>query len=247
MPAPVKTILILGGTREAAELARRLSTFPDHRVISSLAGRTISPAALPGETRIGGFGGAKGMAAFILAEGVDLLIDATHPFAERISANAALAARETGVKLLSLLRPPWAPEAGDRWQSVASLEAAAAALPAGARAFLALGSQHLPAFAARTDVAFVLRMVDAPAEPPLGGATIELGRPSRDPAAEAALFRAHAISHLVCRNSGGEGASAKLAAARRLALPVVMIERPPPPAGGEVFETADALIAAVIA
>jgi precorrin-6A/cobalt-precorrin-6A reductase len=245
LPAPVRTILILGGTREAAELARRLTALPDCRVISSLAGRTAAPALPAGETRIGGFGGANGMAAFMIAEGIDLLIDATHPFAERISKNAALAASETGTRLLRLARPPWRPQAGDRWRSVASLEAAATELPASARAFLALGSQHLSAFAPRRDVAFILRMVDPPVEPPLPGAKIVLGKPSRDPAEEAALFRGHGVTHLVCRNSGGEGAIAKLAAARMLALPVIMVERAPPPAGGEVFETTDTLLAAI--
>lgn len=246
MPAPARTILILGGTREAAALAGRLAARAATRVISSLAGRTREPAPLAGETRIGGFGGAAGLAKFIGGNGVDTLIDATHPFAAQISDNAADAAAMAGVPLLRLARPAWQREPGDDWVGVATLDEAANRIPARATAFLALGSQHLAAFARRDDVAFVVRMVDPPeAPPPFAQSTLVLGRPSTDAGEEAAMLSAHGVTVIVCRNSGGRGAFAKLLAARKLKLPVIMIERPPAPAGGRTFQTVEALLAAL--
>ena len=219
-------ILILGGTREAARLAERLVA-EGHDVTTSLAGRTLEPTPLAGQVRTGGFGGAEGLADHLARQGIERLVDATHPFAANISANAKRAAAEAGVPLDVRLRPPWEPGPGDRWEPVPSLEAAAKALPAGARVLLALGSQHLAPFAARADVSFVVRMIDPPAAPlPFADHTLLLARPSSDPDEEVELLRAHRIDRIVCRNSGGEGAYAKLVAARRLSVPVTMIERP---------------------
>lgn len=246
MHGPVRTILILGGTRDAVDLASRLAARPGSRVISSLAGRTRQPKAVAGESRVGGFGGADGLAAYLAAEKVDLLIDATHPFAERISANAVRASENAGVALLRLVRPAWKPEPGDDWMPVVSLDAAVAAIPSGARAFLALGSQHLAAFAGRGDIHFVIRMVDPPQAPlPLARYDLVIGKPSGDPSEEAALFLRHAVTRIVCRNSGGAGAYAKLVAARELELPVVMIERPAIASAGGTFATIDDLLAAI--
>lgn len=220
---------MLGGTAEALALMARLaSERPEARAILSLAGRTLAPRRpVAGEVRIGGFGGAEGLARFMENEAVTHLVDATHPYAVGMSRNAAEAARRAGVPHLALLRPPWEREPGDRWQVVSCLRAARDALPIGARPFLALGAGHVAPFRHRPDLRPVLRRVDAPAEPMPFAADLVLGRPSSDPVEEAALFSDHGVTHLVCRNSGGHLSHAKIAAARVLGLPVVMIERPP--------------------
>ncbi|WP_306120507.1 MULTISPECIES: cobalt-precorrin-6A reductase [unclassified Roseitalea] len=221
------TVLILGGTREAAALAETLTrTHPRSRVITALAGRTREPRPLAGETRIGGFGGAEGLAAYLRAERVTRLIDATHPYAHRISANAEAAAAMTGIELEKRIRPPWRRQPGDTWIDVGSEAEAARAIPAGARVFLALGRQHLAPFARRADVHFVVRMIDPPPAPlPLPRHDLVVGRPGTTAAGEVALLRAHRIDRLVSRNSGGTGAYAKIAAARTLQMPVIMIGR----------------------
>lgn len=219
-------MLILGGTAEATALAEQLVARGDVTVVTSLAGRTAHPVLPPGEVRIGGFGGAAGLAAYIRDNGVTRLIDATHPFARRISENAIQAAAETGITLEHLVRPGWERQRGDRWQEVSALEEAAQVLPAGATVFLALGRQYLDAFAARSDCRFVIRMVDAPAEPlPFADSVLILGKPSADPVREAELFAAHGVTHLVCRNSGGAAGYGKIAAARQMGIPVIMIGR----------------------
>ncbi len=228
MAAPAdrrETILILGGTAEAVAIARRLVE-AGADVVTSLAGRTSNPAPLPGRIRSGGFGGAEGLARYIAENGIAKVIDATHPFANRISQNARLACAMAGIPLERPERPAWERQPGDDWIEVESLDEAAAALPAGARVFLALGRQHLAAFESRPDCHFVVRMVDPP-EKPLGFADYDLilGKPSADPEEEADLFRAHRITHLVCRNSGGEAGYGKIVAARTLELPVVMVGR----------------------
>lgn len=236
------TVLILGGTAEAMAVAEALTARPGTRVITSLAGRTRVPARPPGELRIGGFNGAEGLARYLAETGIDALVDATHPFATRISANARIACRRAGVAMLTIARPGWSREPGDTWIEVGDEAEAAAALPRGARALLALGSQRLGAFVARTDVAFFVRMVDEPAEDlPLASCTVIVGRPSRSAAAEQALMSANRIDHLVCRNSGGEASYAKIVAARALGLPVVMIGRPRPGGAPAVTTVAEAM------
>jgi precorrin-6A/cobalt-precorrin-6A reductase len=229
MPADRTThrekILILGGTAEARLLADRLVA-EGHAVTTSLAGRTLDPVMPAGATRIGGFGGPEGLAAYLRAECFDRLIDATHPFARRISENAIQAAAITGIPLEHCLRPRWQKQPGDRWVSVASLEAAANVLPSAAIVFLALGRQYLDAFTRRDDCRFIIRMVDAPATPlPFRDHVVVLGKPASDAEQEANLFTAYGVTNVVCRNSGGPAGYAKIIAARRLALPVVMIER----------------------
>jgi precorrin-6A/cobalt-precorrin-6A reductase len=220
-----KKILILGGTREAAGLADRLVA-EGNDVMTSLAGRTKEPAPLAGKVRTGGFGGAEGLAVFLKEGGYDLLIDATHPFAKRISANAQKAAELAGVELEVWERSPWVREAGDSWIEVATLEAARDAIPPGARVLLALGSQHIAPFAARGDVHFVVRMVDRPESPlALPDHALVLGKPRTTAEEEAELLTQYAITHLVCRNSGGTGAHAKIVAARNLGLPVIIVSR----------------------
>ncbi len=218
-------ILILGGAGEAMELAKKL-TAEGHDVTTSLAGRTREPAPVAGKLRVGGFGGADGLADYLAAGGFTRLIDATHPFATRISANARVAARRCGIAIERIERLPWKKEEGDDWLEFATLQDIREAIPPGARAMLALGSQHIGAFASRADVFFLVRMVDAPTSPPpLADHRIVLGRPG-DTDAEAALLAEHRITHLVCRNSGGALGYGKIEAARRLRLPVLMLRRP---------------------
>lgn len=222
-----QTVVILGGTREAADLARKLvADHPDWRVITSLAGRTREPEPSAGEVRIGGFGGVGGLADFLKTENVTQLIDATHPFATQISANAVAAAEQAGVPLDVRVRPAWEPRPGDDWIGATSEADAAKRIPPGARVFLAVGSQHLEPFAARSDVFFVVRMIDKPAQPlPLKQHKLITGKPSAA-TQEGALIREHAITYVVCRNSGGDEAYGKVEAARALDIPVIMIGRP---------------------
>ena len=221
-------ILILGGTREAANLAAELVA-AGHDVTTSLAGRTAEPEPVAGKTRIGGFSGngrsgTEGLADWLTENGFTRLIDATHPFAKQISENAETAARLTGIAFEQRTRQPWQKQPGDTWIEVASLEEARDAIPANARVLLALGSQHITPFATRPDVHFVIRMVDPPAIPlPFASHELVLGKPSSMVAEEKALLQRHGITHIVCRNSGGSGAYAKIEAARALGLPVIMV------------------------
>ena len=240
---PIETVLILGGTAEASALAKRVAgERPGDRLIVSLAGRTKAPRLAAGESRIGGFGGAMGLAEYIGAQGVTRLVDATHPFAVGMSRNADKAASLTGVPRIVLVRPAWAAVEGDQWIAAACLGAARDALPDGARPFLALGRQHLAPFATRPDLNPVLRMVDAPADALPFPSEVILGKPASDWQAEAALFTRLGVTHLVCRNSGGAASHAKVEAARRLGLPVVMIDRaaaPAPPIATDVAAVMD--------
>lgn len=224
-------LLILGGTAEAVELARACATRPGFQVISSLAGRTRAPGLPPGEVRIGGFGGAEGLARFLAERGIDRVIDATHPFAAQISAHAEQACSEVGVPRLRLLRPPWVPVPGDRWIEVASLGEAALRLPElGRRVFITVGHQDLAAFG-QLDLWFLVRTIESPGVLPLRHCQWLAGRGPFAVEEELTLLRAHAIEVLVTKASGGAATYAKLVAARRLGLPVLMVPRPPPPAG----------------
>jgi precorrin-6A/cobalt-precorrin-6A reductase len=224
------TVLILGGTAEARELAGRLAGRGGLRVVSSLAGRVRDPALPAGEVRIGGFGGAAGLAAWLTAHEVAAVIDATHPFAEGISANAAAACTRTGTPLLSLVRPPWIPGEHDIWHEAGSLEEAAGLLPSlGRRAFVTTGRQGLAAFAPLEHLWFLIRCVDPPSAPLPPDCQVILARGPYDAAAERALMHRHGIDVLVSKNSGGQMTAGKLDAARELGIPVVMVRRPPLP------------------
>lgn len=235
-------ILLLGGTTEASALARVLAE-RGFKARFSYAGRVDAPRPQPLPTRVGGFGGAEGLARYLVDEGITHLIDATHPFAARISANAVQAARMAGLPLLALTRPPWTAEAGDRWDSVADIAAAVAALAGPPRrVMLALGRMHLTDFAAQPQHHYLLRLVDPPSAPiplPDHHAVIDRGPFGVDGDTE--LLRTHRIELVVCKNAGGEGARAKLVAARRLGLPVLMVQRPALPARAEAHDVAAAL------
>lgn len=225
-------VLILGGTTEARRLAAGLAARPGVRVTTSLAGRVARPGALEGDVRIGGFGGAQGLADWLREQRADAVVDATHPFAASITANAAQAARATGLPLVVLRRPGWRPVPGDRWHPVPSLAAAADALPGlGRRVFLTTGRLGLAAFARLTDLHFVVRSVEPPEPPMPPDAEVILARGPFTVADELTLLRAHRIDVLVTKDSGGEATAAKLTAARELGLPVVVVRRPPLPPG----------------
>jgi precorrin-6A/cobalt-precorrin-6A reductase len=226
-------LLVLGGTGDARALARRLAADPRFQASVSLAGAVERPDAYALPVRTGGFGGAQGLARFLKETGVAGLVDATHPFAARISANAVAAAEEAGVPLLRLERPPWRPSSGDDWREVDDLDAAAAALPQGARPFLAVGRKEIARFAGRSDLDCLMRMIDPPGQDvPLPGGRLVLARPSDDVDTEAALLQSHGATHVVAKNSGGRWGAAKLVAARRLGLPVIMLRRPEPGMAG---------------
>ncbi|AWK84863.1 cobalt-precorrin-6A reductase [Azospirillum thermophilum] len=235
--------LVLGGTTEATALARLLAGHPAIDALVSLAGRTKNPVLPPLPTRIGGFGGPEGLAAFLAREGIGAVIDATHPFADRMSANAAAACAATGVPLIVLTRAPWRPGPGDRWVPVPDMAAAAAALRGlGEGVFLTIGRQELAPFEAVPDKRYLIRAVDPPEPmPDLPRATLILDRGPFTLDGELALLRGHSIDVLVSKNSGGHATDAKLEAARRLGLPVVMVERPPGNGVPELHDPAAAL------
>ncbi|MDO0924735.1 cobalt-precorrin-6A reductase [Streptomyces sp. TG1A-8] len=236
-------VLVLGGTTEARRLAAALTAHPGVRVTTSLAGRVTRPGALEGEVRTGGFGGAAGLADWLRAHEVDALVDATHPFAASITANAARAAAATGVPAVVLRRPGWRPGPGDTWHPVPSLEAAADVLPRlGRRVFLTTGRLGLAAFARPAGLHFVIRSVEPP-EPPLPpGSEVLLARGPFTVADETELLRAHRIDVLVTKDSGGGATAAKLTAARDLGLPVVVVRRPPLPDGVQAVPDVPAVL-----
>jgi precorrin-6A/cobalt-precorrin-6A reductase len=223
-----RRILILGGTSEARQLARRLSVLPQYTVTVSLAGRTEAVPDHSVPLRIGGFGGAEGLAAYLRSEGIAALIDATHPYAAIISESATSAAAAAGIPLLALRRPAWQRAAGDRWSEVAGIAEAVAALgEPPRRVFLALGRKEIAPFAAAPQHFYLVRSVD-PVEPPLAvpRAAYVVDRGPFTLQGDRALMLEHAIDIVVSRNSGGATSYSKIAAARALGIEVVMLRRP---------------------
>ncbi|MBV8737738.1 MAG: cobalt-precorrin-6A reductase [Alphaproteobacteria bacterium] len=241
----VKQLLILGGTAEATALARAaLTRFGDDiSVTTSLAGRTERPGPIPGQVRIGGYGSAAGLAAYLATHGIDRLIDATHPFAARISAEARQACEMAGVLRLTLRRPPWHQHPLDRWIEVDDMAAAAGIVSRiGRRAWLTIGASEIACFSAVTGVRFLVRLVDPPRRPlPLRFCQVVVGRGPFTLIGERHLIARHAINVLVCKASGGAATEAKLIAAREFSLPVVMLRRPPPEPG-DVVESVEAAL-----
>ncbi|MCH8612706.1 cobalt-precorrin-6A reductase [Arsenicicoccus dermatophilus] len=228
-------VLLLGGTVEARRLAGLLAQRPEsYAVTYSLAGVTSAPRLPTVAVRVGGFGGVDGLARHLRDEQVDVVVDATHPFAARMSHHAAAAGAATGVPVVALRRPGWIEQPGDDWHRVTTLaEAAHVAAALGRRIFLTTGRQEVDEFCRLRDTFCLVRAVDPPdALPPY--AELVLAKGPFTVADELALIREHALDVIVTKDSGGDATSAKLEAARRLRLPVVMVDRPAVPDVPEV-------------
>ncbi|WP_112663402.1 cobalt-precorrin-6A reductase [Microvirga flavescens] len=225
-------ILILGGTTEAFALAGRLAGFTEFHPLLSFAGRTGNPRQVSIPTRIGGFGGIHGLERFLADDGVEAVIDATHPFAARISRNAALACVQAQIPLLALRRPPWIRQQGDHWIDVESMTSAAEALgTAPRRVFLTIGRQELHHFEAAKQHIYLVRTVEPIGEALASSNVIAIrDRGPFDEEAERSLMEREGIDILVSKNSGGSATYPKIAAAQALGLPVVMVARPDKPA-----------------
>jgi precorrin-6A/cobalt-precorrin-6A reductase len=235
-------VLILGGTTEARELAAALSAL-SYATTISLAGRTVAPAAQPVPVRVGGFGGVEGLADYLRTERVEFLIDATHPYADTISANAVAAAAQTSTPLLAVRRPPWSPQDGDFWIAVADSAGAVRALgQKPRRVFLAVGRQELVPFANAPQHHYFIRSVD-PVDPPLGVPHVEyiLARGPFNEEDDRKLLESLGINAMVAKNSGGDATYSKIAAARTLGIPIFMFDRPRVPDCPSVATVAEAV------
>ncbi len=222
-------ILLLAGTGEATEIARQLSD-AGHHITSSLAGATRSPKALAGRVRSGGFGGDAGFAAWLDAHEPDLVIDATHPFAARVSLRSARICAEKKVAYLQLLRPPWTVHSGKKQHEVASVAQARALVPAGAVVFLATGRQTLSSFGAFSDCRLICRQIDPPEGPfPFPNGEFRIGRPPFSVEDEVALFKELSVDWLIVKNAGGTASYTKIEAAEQLGIPVIFLARPAQP------------------
>ena len=232
-------ILILGGTAEARALAAALHQ-SGVAVVSSLAGRVANPRLPEGEVRIGGFGGPEKLASWLDDHAVTAVVDATHPFAERISASAAAACEQTQTPLLRLERPGWSERHGDRWRWVDSLEQAAQAIEH-ERVFLTTGRQGLAAFAHNDRAHFLIRCVDPPGPPLPPSHELILDRGPYNLDKELELLDRHRIELLITKDSGGEHTVAKLDAARVRGTPVIVVRRPCRPASEAVATVEEAV------
>lgn len=241
---PVFRVLVLGGTGEAVAVAEALAESDGTEVILSFAGQT-QERKLPrhGTVRIGGFGGVDALADYLRDSHIDYVVDATHPYAARISANAHAACQTSGLPLVRLQRPPWVARPQDNWMDAANNAAAARLCPkTGARAFLTVGRKELATYRDIDNVWFLIRSIERPRECDLPANHVWIsGRGPFSVEDELALLRDHRIDVLIAKNSGGSGTYAKIAAARQLGLPVIMIQRPPPP-GCETVSDVPAVI-----
>lgn len=237
-------VLVLGGTTEASALAALLAGDARFDATLSLAGRTSNPRPQPLTTRIGGFGGIEGLAQWLRDEKADAVIDATHPYAAQMSANAVAACAQAGLPLGSIVRPPWQRLEDDSWRVVPTAEAAAAALgKTPLRVFLSLGRQDLHAFAASPQHRYVARTIEFPEQAALPpNLKILQGRGPFDRDSEARLLAKEEIDIVVSKNSGGTATYAKIEAARELDLPVIMIARPDKPTG-QVLDSPEEAVA----
>jgi precorrin-6A/cobalt-precorrin-6A reductase len=239
----MKRLLILGGTGDALALARQAIDLPGLEVITTLAGRTQAPKAVAGNVRIGGFGGEAGLVEYLQTAQIDLLIDATHPFAAQMSWHGAGAAQKLGIPWLMLVRPAWDRLPQDRWIEVDRIAAAVTAIPTSAkRIFLTIGRQQLAPFASLTDRWCLMRSIDPPDSGmllPPGELLCDRGPFSLDQ--ELNLLQDYQIDAIVSKNSGGDATYAKIIAARELGLPVVMVQRPIVPQGDIVADVSGAI------
>ncbi len=238
----IRNLLILGGTQEATELGKKTANLSNIKVKISLAGRT-SQAVASKNLRIGGFGGVAGLINCLKEEKIDLIIDATHPFAAQISQNAATAAENLGLPFLMLIRPKWESVVGDKWIEVENISAAVEILPDfGSRVFLTIGRQEVTAFSQLENIWFLMRAIEKPSSDivlPKGLLLLERGPFDKD--SEKQLLKKHNIDTLVSKNSGGNATYAKIIAARELGIKVVMVKRPMLPQGEWVEDVESAL------
>lgn len=247
----MKNILLLGGSSEGFELAEKLHLHPEIHVISSMAGRTSLPRKPKGELRVGGFGGTEGLVDYIKTNNIAAIIDATHPFAEKISRNVQQAASKTACPCLMICRPPWQKQQGDQWHEVKNVQEAADILTTeNAPVFLTIGRLELAAFLSRPDLSFIARAIEPPKPsdskgPPVCNWPDNLqfiyGKGPFTVKGERELMETYGIRSVVTKNSGSPAAYAKIEVARTLELPVIMIKRPPVPEGPVVKNTKDAL------
>ncbi len=225
-----KKILLLGGTDDAVRLNRTLAERPGVDLTTSLAGRTRNPAQLSGKTITGGFGGEEGLKKFIAANQINLVIDASHPFADKITRNASAACQSSGIRYIRYQRLEWAQEPGDRWIAVCNIEEAAKKARDFTRIFLTVGRQELAPFMGISDKFFLIRSIEeAEFVPQQSEVTFIQTRGPFSIADEVSLLRKYRIDLLISKNSGGTATYAKIEAAKRLGIPVVMINRPAVP------------------
>ncbi|MBL4751155.1 MAG: cobalt-precorrin-6A reductase [Amylibacter sp.] len=219
------TLLVLAGTSDARQLLEGLQGAD---VIASLAGVTRSPADLPVTTRKGGFGGVVGFRDYLVENGIKGVVDATHPFASKMTQTAAIVCAELGLPHIILQRPEWVASVGDDWHFVDSVAETATIIPVGSTVFLGTGRQTLAGFSCLEGRKLLARVIDPPQKPVLAEfqGDFLIGTPPFSIAEEVALFRDKGIEWLVVKNAGGQNSRSKLDAARELGLPVVMINRP---------------------
>ncbi|MGK7921855.1 MAG: cobalt-precorrin-6A reductase [Trichodesmium sp.] len=238
-----KRLLILGGTGEGLKLATLATTISGLEVINSLAGSTSKPVLTSTLTRIGGFGGLSGLTDYLQEQKIDLLVDATHPFATQISENAAIASNKLNIPFLMLIRPPWEKKSGDRWLEVENNQTAARVVPElAAKIFLTIGRQELVNYAHLKNLWFLMRMIEQPQpNTPLPSGKIITERGPFSLLTERSLLQKYEIGAIVSKNSGGDATYNKIIAARELDIPVVMIKRPSLPEGQQVSDVESAV------
>ncbi|MFZ3582563.1 cobalt-precorrin-6A reductase [Loktanella sp. DJP18] len=236
------TILLLAGTAEARVIAEGLQG-SGITAIASLSGATQRARPLPLPTRIGGFGGREGFVAYLNEAGITAVLDATHPFADRITARTAQVCAEMGLPYLYHLRAPWLPDPGDDWREIAREEDAAALIPSGKTVFLGTGRQTLDRFVNLEGRRVICRQIDPPTAPfPFEGGEFLIGRPPFSVAHERDLFAALRIDWIVVKNAGGAASRTKLTAAQELGIPVLMIRRPATPAGVAITDSVQSAV-----
>jgi precorrin-6A/cobalt-precorrin-6A reductase len=242
-PATPLRVLILGGTADANRLVAAVAEDKRLDPVLSYAGRTEHPTPPPIDWRVGGFGGVTGLVDYLRTQNIARVVDATHPFAAQMSAHAITACAAAGVPLLALERAPWEQIPGDRWTEIDDIDVAPEVLgTVPRRVFLGIGRQHLGVFAAHPQHQYLVRLVDPPrAALPIPGAEVIVARGPFDLAGDRAMLVEHRTEIVVARNAGGEAAYAKIAAARDLGLPVVMVRRPSIPVRDTVEQVADVL------
>ena len=240
---PREKVLLLGGTADARLIADHLAKQPDIEAELSLAGVLSQPPKMALPLRIGGFGGVDGLVRYIHDHGITVLIDATHPYAAQMSYHAVMACQRTGIRRFSLWRPPWEAEDDDHWQGFDDWPQLMAAIPEGARVFMAAGQDGMKALPPVPKFSVLARALARPEGLPDHVEMIE-DLPGKTPEAEMEIFTNHGISHIICKNSGGTSSQAKLIAARKLGLPVLMINRPSAPPA-PIYPDAESLLAAL--